>query len=764
MTETRLTPQDALRLAIQHHQAGRIDEAEGIYRQLVAVVPEMADAWHLLGVARLQRGDAPQAIELINQAIQRAPGMADYHANLSEALRANRQPVEAVQAAQTALQLNPQQLAARNGLGLAYLELGRAAEAIEALQVAVQQRPDYVKGWNNLGAAFKAAGRYAEAIAALQRALAIQPQEPVVELLLAEVRRAMRQPEAALPHVEAALRMAPHLPGARIVQANVLRELGRYDEAEAVFRQVVQQQPADPDAWTGYGVLLADRGRHSESIHAHEQALAANPDYLPALNNAALAWRLQGRLTQAENALRRALALQPQRAESWANLGFVLKAQSRIDEALEAIDQSLKLSPHNPAVASNRLMDMHYRWPPLPAADLRAAHDDWAARFALALPARPPFRARVVGEPLRMGYVSPDLREHPVAYLLSGVLAHHDRRRVHITCYAQVAAPDAMTASLQAQADTWRNIAGMPDAEVARLIREDGIDLLVDLAGHSARHRLSVFALRPAPVAATWLGYFNTTGLPAIDYILTDLHSSPPEQANYRETPLYLPGCRFCYQPPAHAPDPAPAPSLQRGHVTFGSFNNYAKLNDAVVALWAAVLQQVPTARLVLKTAELEDAALQASCRQRFAAHGIDPARLDLRGYSPHAAMLAEYADVDIALDPFPFTGGMTTLEALWMGVPVLTLAGDSMVSRQGAAILGTLGLQDWIATSPEDYAARAVYAAQPPRAGLTHLRGSLRTRMGESLLGDAARFTANLEALLLEAYARLESAGRLGI
>ena len=345
--------------------------------------------------------------------------------------------------------------------------------------------------------------------------------------------------------------------------------------------------------------------------------------------------------------------------------------------------------------------------------------------------------------------MSADFGRHPVGYFLAPLLARHDRDRLAVVCYSGVMQEDDLTQRFRSQASGWRKIAGMSEAALAEQVRADGIDILIDLAGHTAGNRLRAFARRPAPVQATWLGYWFTTGLAAIDYALMDETTVPPgEERHFVETVIRLPS-RFCYAPPAHAPEVGPPPLLARGAPTFGSFNNLAKLTPEVAALWARVLHAVPGARLVLKWATLADPGRRRRIEEMFGSHAIAPERLDLRPRSEHAAMLAEYADIDVALDPFPFTGGLTSCEALWMGVPVVTLPGERPVSRQTLGFLDLVGLSDMLAARDADsyVAIAAGLVADPER--LAALRAGLRARMAASRLCDGPAFAREFEAAL---------------
>jgi predicted O-linked N-acetylglucosamine transferase (SPINDLY family) len=355
---------------------------------------------------------------------------------------------------------------------------------------------------------------------------------------------------------------------------------------------------------------------------------------------------------------------------------------------------------------------------------------------------------------LRIGYVSPDLKRHPVTYLFAPALAHHDHGAFEIFCYDNLVRPDHVTVRLKSLSDHWRDVGGSSDEAFCEQVRADGIDILVDLAGHTTHGRLRAFARKPAPVQVSWLGYFNTTGLEAMDWFFSDPHSTPPRQERYFvERLLRLPDTRFCYEPPEYSPEVAALPAVRAGHVTFGCFNNLSKVNDRVVALWARVLDAVPASRLSLMSIGLHDAANVEHVSTRFASHGVENRRLDLRPYVAHPELLAAYGEIDIALDPFPFCGGLTSLESLWMGVPVVTLEQPMIAGRQTLSMLRNVGLEKLVAADEQGYVEVAAKLAGDLDA-LARMRAKLRPCMAASPLIDAAKFTRNLE----DAYRRIWS------
>jgi len=378
-------------------------------------------------------------------------------------------------------------------------------------------------------------------------------------------------------------------------------------------------------------------------------------------------------------------------------------------------------------------------------------HLEWADRFEkpLLAPAIFTHRDRDPERRLRIGYVSGDFSRHPVGFLLRDILRYHDKSRYSIHCFSMLIRPEEVLPELREAADSWEDIFLLSDEEVTELIRQAEIDILVDLSGHTAFHRLLVFARRPAPVQAEWIGYFHSTGMKAIDYFITDPVTTPRRGGQlFSETPVYLPYTRFCYGPPEYAPEVVSPPFEKLGSITFGSFNRLPKLTEELVAAWGQILLAVPNSRLVVKSGALSDTLVKERLVARFERHGIRQERLVLRENSAHAEMFAEYGDIDIALDTFPFNGGMTTLEALWMGVPVVTVAGDTVVSRQTVSALVNIGLADELAfPSVEAYIEGAIALANNP-ARLTELRSQIRPRMITSPLRQSEQFTRDLEML----------------
>lgn len=536
---------------------------------------------------------------------------------------------------------------------------------------------------------------------------------------------------------------------AHLAKAAVLRKLGRLEASIAAAREAVRLRPGDPEAHVQLASSLHRSARVDEASLEFEAALRLDPGNARALTNYGNLNADAGRPARAIEMYRAALESDPANAELHSNLGNIYKLQGQIDLAIAAYEQTLSLKPDAWQAHSNLLVALNCD--PRSDQGLLSNHVAWARRHAShASPAELP---RFENEPspdrrLRIGYVSQDFRRHSVAYFFEPLLAEHNREEVEVTCYSSVLRADEVTERTHTRADRWRNIVGLTDTQVVQGIRDDRIDVLVDLAGHMGAHRLLVFAARPAPVQVTYLSYPNTTGLETMDWRLTDADADPPgmTEGHYTERLARLPHGFLCYSPPPDAPSPR-ALAESTAPVTFGSFNNLAKASAVTIELWSRIVRAVPRSRLVLKAEGLADAQTCDRLRVAFAQHGVDPSRVTLLGHEPsRAAHLAMYHQIDIALDTFPFNGATTTCEALWMGVPVITLAGHAHVSRVGVSLLTRLSLSELIAQSPDGYVDLAVDLARDPGRRRDISSEALRERMRRSPLLDASRFARDVE------------------
>jgi predicted O-linked N-acetylglucosamine transferase (SPINDLY family) len=603
--------------------------------------------------------------------------------------------------------------------------------------------------WLDIGLQHHRAGRAAEAEAVYRQALAREPNSPDALYLLGVIEHERGNNESAAELIGRAATLRPATPQFHSDLGVVLLKLRRTDEAVEAFRRAVALQPDSPAAYLNFGVVLHELDRFDDAIDAYQNAIRLQPRFANAHFNVGAALQQLGKLDDAATAYRMAIEIAPDHAEARTNLASVRKDQGQLDAAIELYRQVVALRPNDPSAHSNLAYAIHFH----PDYDAQAIYDEarrWNERHGEPLKREiRPHAVRASRAKLRIGYVSPDFREHAVGRFIPPLLEHQDRSAFEVVCYSHVRRADHLTERTRKCADLWREINRMSDADATELIRGDAIDILIDLTMHMERNRLPVFARKPARVQATYLAYCSTTGLDAIDFRITDPHLDPPDatDSHYSERSIWLPQTYWCYQPAIAANATHELPARQLGYITFGCLNNFCKVTPAVLSVWATLMLKVPHSRLSLHCRE-------GSHRQRvleqFNLSGVDSDRIT---FVPPVALsdyFKLYNAIDIALDPFPCNGGTTTCDALWMGVPIVSLAGRTAVSRAGLSILSNLGLGELVARSQEPYVTIASDLANDLDR-LAKLRSTLRGRMESSPLMDAPRFARNFEAALLQ-------------
>ncbi|MBI3505777.1 MAG: hypothetical protein HY059_13125 [Proteobacteria bacterium] len=531
-----------------------------------------------------------------------------------------------------------------------------------------------------------------------------------------------------------------------LAAANKAALAGRADEAIERYRAVIARAPRLLAARVNLAATLLSRRDFAAAMLSADEALAVFPDSADAHSVSGEAALAAGLPARAAAAFARALELAPATAARRNNMALALQGQGRIGAALAEFARVRELAPADTVFASNALMCAQYD-PPGPPADGLARARSWPGARGVA---RPEPHDPQPDRRLRVGYVSPDFCNHSCSYFLVPLIAGHDRNSVDVFAYSDVAVPDGLTAAFKGLIPNWRDMAGRDDAAFAAQVRADRIDILVDCAGHTQGNRLAVFARRPAAVQATWLGYPDTTGLDAFDARIVDPASDPPQTADgaASEPLARIAGGFLAYMPPPFAPPVGPLPLASAGRPTFGSFNNLPKITARTLDLWAGALRAVPAARMIVKARGLDEPDLQAGLRAGFAARGVAPGRVETLGFIGAVQdHVARYAAIDVALDTSPYNGTTTTCEALWMGVPVVALAGDRHAARVGASLLAQLGAGDWVARDADAFATIATgLVADPLR--LAGIRAGLRARMAASPLCDGMRLARAFEAL----------------
>ena len=774
-----MTIDQALDYALERWSDGAHAEAMGICEQVLAQSPWNVDALNLLGEMCRVRGDLAAAMQFLGRALHAAPMDARLHLSIGLVNADAGRWEDAAEACRRAIALNPDLPEAHNNLGNALRQLRRPEEAIEAFRTALRLSPESGDVLNNLAIAYQSAGRWDDALGAFEQALAAQPESASAHFNLGLTLARMGRKDEAAKAMARALELNPALPHVSRLLASLCWELGRRTEAIDLLRRRIQQAPQDVDArqvlavyllderqaieaedhlrlaiglkpdsaglYNDWGRALVRLDRGQEAIGAYQRALALDPDFAFAYNN--LGTLLES-MSDTEGALacyRKAYELEPNMVELRNNLGTVLKERGEVDEAIAHLCAALELSPGNADVHSNLVYVRHFHLGS-DARMLGAEAAEWHHRHAekwrpaeRCKPSRPDPERR-----LRVGYVSPDFWEQAECYFVLPLLENHDASAVEIFCYSNNPRTDDITRRYRACADQWRDVWNLGDEAMAEQIASDEIDILVDLTMHMRDHRLLTFARQPAPIQVTWLAYPGTTGLPEIDYRFTDWSMEPEDLLTCvsAEMPVRLPDSWCCYEAVGSSPAVSPAPAEKNGYLTFGSLNNGRKHNTAVLSQWARLMEAIPDSRLVLLAA---DEATRDRLREFFRSSAVDPQRIDFIPPSRRYEYLSAYGQIDVGLDPFPYNGITTTCDALWMGVPVMTIPGTVAAARAGASLLRSAGLEQFIAADEASWIALGQSWSERIDE-LAALRRELRRQVSQSPLMNGARFARNVE------------------
>jgi predicted O-linked N-acetylglucosamine transferase (SPINDLY family) len=703
---------------------GRTEEAISACHKALTLKPEFESVFVTLGVAHQVLGQFDKAVSYYRQSINLNPGIAEVHFNLGISLKALGQFEDSIACFDLSLALQPDYIEALHSRAIVLHDLGRFDEAVGGYRRAIHINPEIADIHNNLGSALNSLERPVEAITSYQSALQINPDLAETHYNLGFVFQSIGELDSAIKCYLRSLELNPGYALAHNNLGSVLAQQSHYESAISYFKKSIIIQPNHADTHRNLGITLATIGQLDLAIGSYRSALTINPDDAETLVSMAGALKDQGQFDAALQYLRRAIEIRPDYALAHSNLLFI----NNYVGALPA-EQVLAEAKH--------FGEMTFR--------LAKPYSTWDIK--------PDPQKQ-----LRIGFISGDLCDHPVGYFLESVLQKltaNASDELELFAYSNRHHEDSTSLRIKSYCRKWQTVYRMSDEALAQLIRADSIDILIDLSGHSALNRLPVFSWRPAPIQVSWLGYFATTGVSAINYLIADPWTLPQSQdANFTETIWRLPETRLCFTSPKFAVDVSPLPAQKNNYITFGCFNNLSKMNDAVVELWAQILNSVPGSRLFLKYKQLSETSIRQSICKRFADYGIDQSRLILEPYGPRAEYLTAYQRVDIALDPFPFPGGTTTAEALWMGVPVLTLSGERFLSRQGVGLLMNAGLSEWVATDQSDYVARAIAFANDIQS-LATLRTGLRQQVVSSPIFDAPRFAQHFKEALREMWAK---------
>ncbi|MBF0383333.1 MAG: tetratricopeptide repeat protein [Magnetococcales bacterium] len=773
ISKTQIITDDYYKQSLDHFNCGRYSDASQLCKAIIQLNPSHIDAYNLMGVAAQKLNQHSKAVDLFKKTIAIDTDKAILYYNLgislyslghlSEAIHnlqiaAGKEPDNAEIARELSLVVdaNKQQepdnkllLSAQDVLqqGIDLHQSGRVDDAMTCYRQTLKLLPENSVALSNLGMILHTKGNLKEAIDCYQKATAIDPTLIDAHNNLGVALLDQKQFSEAVECYKQILSINQNSAEAHYNLGLAMKGQGHLEQAEASFRTAVSIDPEYAAAYNNLSIVLYKQNKLFAAEISCKKAVAIDPNYAEAYNNLGLILKFQGKFDTAVTAVKKALTIDPDFINGYINLGSILNAQGKANEAFELQQQIVAKIPGNILAHSNMLFTSHY-FSDQSLETIFQSHIEWAkscvqedhitsVSFTNTLE---PTRC------LRVGYVSADFIHHPVGFLIGGVLQSHNDEKFKIFCYANNDKKDGITKRLKSYVDIWRTVSCLDDDALYELVIQDQIDILIDLSGHTAGHRLSLFNKRAAPIQITWIGYANTTGLRAMDYLIADDVVVPEGGGQkFTEEVVRLPHCYLNYPLPSYAPKVAEPPIVRKGYVTFGSCSTLAKINDNVVAIWSEILRRTPNGRLIIKNRSFKNLTAKERYKKKFTEHGISPDRIELLGPSLHAELLDFYGNFDIALAPIPYSGGVTTFEALWMGVPVIALNGADFSSRVSASILTGIGLPELAAKSSEEYIDIACTLATQPDT-LRKLRTKMRSRLQTTPTGNPKLFTKSLE------------------
>ena len=704
-------PQERLDALSVHCRAGQWEDAETLATSLTTDFPSHGVAWKALAFILQQTNRSVEAIAPAERSVQLMPDDAEAHNNLGATLQALDRLVEAESSYCHAISLAPRYSEAHRNLGNILRSLGRFEEAERCFRITIELQPSDAGAYEGLGDALLNLGNVEEAETCYLKAIAVAPGTvaPCIEL------------------------------------GNIYTNSGRLLEAIEIYQLAISWHPDNAASHNNLGVVFQRLGKFAESEQSFTRAIAVKPQFAEAHYNLGISHQSTGRLLQAKESLEHAILLRPDYPDAVNNLGSVLMELGMFEEAERAFVEAIELQPDYLKAHSNLLMllgSMRFD-----VIEYRHSADRYAREVqGLVKKQYTEWCYSRDVERVKVGFVSGDLKSHPVGYFLEAVLSQLQSSGIELVAYSTADSADSTAERLRPLFSSWKSLVGLSDTEAAAAIYRDGIHILFDLSGHTGLNRLPIFGWKPAPIQVSWLGYFASTGLPQMDYVLGDPIVTPGhESSHFTERIWQLPECYLCFTPPTGDLNVARLPALSNGFVTFGCFNKLSRMTEAVLTTWSRILNATPDSKLFLKDLQLDHETARREVLSRFKLHGIPSNRLILEGSSSRQDYLQCYNRVDLALSPFPYGGGTTSAEGLWMGVPVITKTGSYFLSRLGESIVRNAGLPDWVASDEDDYVAKALLWTSDLEA-LSDLRKGLRQKIVTSALFDAQRFASHFK------------------
>ncbi|MDJ0626575.1 MAG: tetratricopeptide repeat protein [Candidatus Caenarcaniphilales bacterium] len=729
--------------------SGDYENAVKQYSKAIKLKPEFAQAYNYLGVALKGLDKVDEAIQACEKSIELNPSNHEVFNNIGNLFQYKEEFQKAIDSYRKALSLAPNYPEAYYNLANATFKLNKNfQEAIDFYQKAIELKPTYLDALNNLANLYKEQGDFELSAATYEKVISINSNHAEAHNNLGNLLQDTRDFANAIKHYQKAIQIKPNYPAALSNLGNALCEIGYFKDAIICQQKAISLKADYAEAHSNLGNAFQAVGLIDDAEKSYKRAIEIRPNLAETLNNLGTVYKDKGRLTDAIECYKKALEIKENYPYAFSNLGVSLKSKGLVKEAIQVYRKAIEINPSLVAAHSNLLLTLNYV-DYLSPQEIYEEHLNWATihsnkqkRFSQYKQSLEPNRK------IKIAYVSPDFKNHSVAYFIEPILSNHQKERFEVTCYSGVTNPDDTTFRLKSYVDNWVNIFGFDDEKLAQKIYEDQIDILVDLSGHTSDNRVLAFSFKPAPVQLTYIGYPNTTGMESMDYRLVDSISDPKGESDqlHSEELIRILGSFLCYSPPENIPDIGILPAKQNGYITFASFNNLAKITNKVIELWSKILKHLPSSKLIIKNHSLTDEDTANYYSSVFESYGIEANRIEFHGWiKSKTEHLGLYNQVDIALDTFPYNGTTTTCEALLMGVPVVTFPGDVHASRVGASLLTSAGLNEFIAENEDGYINK-VLALSKDIDQLASCRETLRKTILQSSLCNGSEFTKKLE------------------
>ncbi|MBF0192963.1 MAG: tetratricopeptide repeat protein [Magnetococcales bacterium] len=727
---------------------GKVNEAIIACKKAISINPKFAQAYNNLGIALKNKKCYDEAVQNFQKAIAINPNLVEVHDNLGITLYQQEKFDEAIASHKKAISINPSFEPAHNNLAIALFEQNRLEEAFKSNQKAVSLNPNNPINHYHLGLTLKKQGKLDEAFISLTKSIQINPNFVEAISTLGSIKQEQGKLSSAIENYQKAISLKPSYVTAYNNLGVALKEQGKLEEAVKFCQKAISKDPDFATTYINLGSILEEQGKFDEAIAVYQKAISLNPDYVTAYTNLGVALKEQGKLDEALEVCQKAILIEPENSQAYNIMGSVLQKQYKLNDAVANYQKAIFFKPDCAEFSSNLLFCSQYI-PGQSLENLYLIHKHEVETFNNSLKAKKFNHDNIISlnRKLRIGVVSRDLGKHPVGFFMLGFFKYHSKSDLEIFCYSD-RNPDNMTKQFESYSDNFVFTKFMRNSELAQLINDDKIDILLDLAGHTAKNRLPVFLQKPSPIQISWAGYVGTTGLPTMDYVIADKCYAPDgDEKYYTEKIIRMPDSWVSYTPPNNAPTfDSPHLDIIKDHIMLGNFGNPEKINEKMLEVWSQILLLSPNAKLLLIYSGMDSQANIIRINNYFERAGVDIDRIIIEGRTPHLQLLNSYNRVDLALDTLPYSGGLTTIEALFMGVPVVTTRGETFAGRHAYSVLNSVGLNKLVTDNLEEYVKLVVDLISSPKK-LQNIRNGLSSKLKNSPICDHNKFTSFLTA-----------------